>query len=197
MLVVPSGIAPAALAALLAAGDVAALVLTGAAPDDAHLAALTARAQSAGVAVLLDGPVQSADAAGMDGVHVAEPARLPAILKALKPKGQPGPLVGAGGLADRHAAMEAGEAGADYLLFGAMDGTDFAAARDLVAWWADLFEVPCAGLAATPDAVAELADAGADFIALAPALLAADGVAAVAEAQRRLTLAPIAPDLPG
>ncbi len=198
MLVVPADAALDQVSAWISAGDVAALVLNlgdAPAPDAARLGALAAAGQARGVAVLLDGPVPIAEAAGMDGVHVADPARLPAILKALKSNGQSGPLVGVGGLSGRHAAMEAGEAGADYLMFGARDGADFATACDLVSWWADLFEVPCVGLATTPEAVAAFAAAGADFVALAPGLLGQDG--AVAQAQRLITPAPAAMDIPG
>lgn len=188
MLILPAATAPDALSALVAAGDVAALVLTGPAADAAHLAALAARAQKAGAAVLRDGPVAEAEAAGMDGVHVADPGALAGILKTLK-AGQGTPLVGAGGLDSRHAAMEAGEAGADYILFGAADDADFARTCDLVGWWAELFEVPCAGLAGSLDDVVALAEAGADFVALTPAFLAG-GAEAVAAAQARLEEAP-------
>jgi len=39
-----------------------------------------------------------------------------------------------------------------------------------VAWWAEIFEVPCVAFAETADQAAELARAGADFIALGAAL---------------------------
>jgi thiamine-phosphate pyrophosphorylase len=56
---------------------------------------------------------------------------------------------------------------------------------DRVSWWADVFQVPCVGFAATLDEVAPLAQAGADFIALGdfvfsdPSRVAANVTAAI------------------
>jgi thiamine-phosphate pyrophosphorylase len=66
--------------------------------------------------------------------------------------------------------MVAGERGADYVMFGELeaDGSrpSFNAILDRVAWWAELFEVPCVAYAATLDEVGPLAAAGADFVAI-------------------------------
>ncbi len=76
----------------------------------------------------------------------------------------------AGGLASRDDAMTAAEAGADYVMFGEPDAAgarpSFAAVEDRIAWWAEVFEIPCVGYAASADEVAPLVKAGADFIAL-------------------------------
>jgi thiamine-phosphate pyrophosphorylase len=60
-----------------------------------------------------------------------------------------------------------------------------------VAWWAELFEIPCVGFAASLDEVKPLVAAGADFVAIGDCIFAdARGdAAAVAEAARRLAVA--------
>ena len=66
--------------------------------------------------------------------------------------------------------MLAGEAGADYVMFGEPDAAGrrpaFDAVAKRVAWWAELFEIPCVGFAVGLDEVAPLAAAGADFVAV-------------------------------
>jgi thiamine-phosphate pyrophosphorylase len=66
--------------------------------------------------------------------------------------------------------MVAAEAGADYVMFGepgaAGERPAFDAIAERVAWWAEVFEVPCVGYAASIDEIAPLARAGADFVAL-------------------------------
>lgn len=184
MLVLPASLPAKAMTAATAAGDVAAVILRpagNALPKPEAVAA----AQMQGAAVLLAGPAEAASRADLDGVHAEDGAALTTALRVLKGEG----IVGAGGLASRHAAMEAGESGVDYVLFGALDPLDGDAARtlDLVAWWADLFEVPCVAVAASLDEAEAFAAAGADFVCLAEAL--ASDPKAVAEAQRRITLA--------
>jgi thiamine-phosphate pyrophosphorylase len=87
--------------------------------------------------------------------------------------------------------MSAGEAGADYVMFGEPrpDGwtPPLAETLDRVGWWAEIFETPCVAFAATLDAVAPLAAVGADFVALGDAVWSAHSPeAAVAEATRRI-----------
>lgn len=178
MILPPQGVAD--LGACLDAGDVAAVIWRGPPPADQVEAA-----QRRDVAALAEGGTGDAAQAGLDGVHVSDPAALKAALSALKP----GAIVGAGGLADRHEAMIAGEGGADYVLFGDAAGAagGFPRTLDLAAWWADLFEVPCVGVAASLDEVEALAHAGVDFIALAgPLLEAGQGPANVAAAMARI-----------
>jgi thiamine-phosphate pyrophosphorylase len=66
--------------------------------------------------------------------------------------------------------MVAAEAGADYVMFGEPDASgrrpSFDAIAQRVAWWAEVFEIPCVGFAASLDEVEPLAAAGADFIAV-------------------------------
>jgi thiamine-phosphate pyrophosphorylase len=86
---------------------------------------------------------------------------------------QPNRIVGAGGLATRDAAMTAGEAGVDYLMFGG-PGCDLSHANivERVAWWAEIFNVPCVGYAHDLACAGDLVRAGADFIALGDAVFA-------------------------
>lgn len=184
---------PDAVEARVAAGDVAAIILAtdeNALPEPAHLRALAAPAQQRDAAVLVTDAEALVEQAGLDGVHVrtATPAPLKNALSALKPAS----IVGAGGLMERHTTMEAGESGADYVLFGALAPTpeDAASIRTMIEWWAELCEVPCVGVATSLDEVEELALLGADFVAL-PATLTEgpEGLARVGEAQQRLDLA--------
>src|SRR5436309_212625 len=67
----------------------------------------------------------------------------------------------------------------------------FGAIVERIAWWAELFEVPCVGFAANADEVAPLAAAGADFVAVGDWVFAdtAGPADAIAAAARRLALA--------
>jgi thiamine-phosphate pyrophosphorylase len=87
--------------------------------------------------------------------------------------------------------MLVAEAGADYVMFGEPDPfgrrPSFDAVAERVAWWAELFEVPCVGFAASLDEVEPLAAAGADFVAMDCVFTDPGGTsAAVADAARRL-----------
>ena len=64
--------------------------------------------------------------------------------------------------------MAAGEAGADYVLFGEPDARGQRPSVEAIAerleWWAELFEPPCVGFAASREEADEFAAAGADFV---------------------------------
>lgn len=85
----------------------------------------------------------------------------------------------------RHLAMEAGEAGADYVAFGAFFPTQTKETRhvatpDLLTWWQGLMEIPCVAIGGiTPDNAAPLVEAGADFLAVSHAVWGGDEAAAV------------------
>ncbi len=94
--------------------------------------------------------------------------------------------------ASRHMAMEAGEAGADYVAFGAFyPSTTKDVAKDrgpdaevpdleLLQWWASIFEIPCVAIGGiTPENCRPLIDAGADFLAVSGAVWGGDEVAAI------------------
>jgi thiamine-phosphate pyrophosphorylase len=64
--------------------------------------------------------------------------------------------------------MAAGEAGADYVLFGEPDSKGERPSSEAIAerlqWWDELFEPPCVGFAASRGEAQEFAAAGADFV---------------------------------
>lgn len=188
MLVLPPAISADDAAAWVKAGDVAAVIAPlPAGPHAAAVATLRALAevvQNAGAAFLVEDRTDVATAIKADGVHVGSLDALTRALPVLKPDG----IVGVGaGLSSRHDAMEMGEAGADYLLFGKTDGSDdIAPIVDLVQWWAEVFEVPCVGVATTLDEAEALAAAGADFIALARLPSGADGTALIRAVDRHI-----------
>lgn len=143
------------------------------------------------VATLIENDARLAVRAGADGAHVATPgAQLAEALASLHPDR----IVGAGGLRNRDEAMTAGEAGADYVMFGEPRPDGFkpplVETAERIAWWAEIFETACIGYAQTLEAVAALRDAGADFVALDDAVWRAPSPAmAIAQAQALLTQA--------
>ncbi len=151
--------------AALGASDIACVLLRAAEPAIVrHLAPL---AQRRGIACLVSDPQLAAET-DCDGVHVngAGPA-LEAALAIMKPQR----IVGVGDLKTRDDAMRAGEAGVDYLMFGAPgEQRDFAEIRERIAWWAEIFNLPCVAYAKALEEVADFARAGADFVALSGAV---------------------------
>lgn len=85
----------------------------------------------------------------------------------------------------RDLAMEAGEAGADYVAFGAFfptltKQTEYQAEPELLTWWQTLMELPCVAIGGiTPENCAPLVTAGADFLAVSNAVWGGDEAAAV------------------
>jgi thiamine-phosphate pyrophosphorylase len=182
------------LADALGAADVAAVLLRLPASDERnrinHAKAIAPAVQGRGAALLLDGCADLAARAGADGAHLSGIEALQAGLATLKPAR----IAGCGGLATRHDAMIVAEAGADYVMFGEPDAAgrrpSFDAVAERVAWWAELFEVPCVGFAASLDEVEPLAAAGADFVAMDCVFADPHNISAtVADAARRLAQA--------
>jgi thiamine-phosphate pyrophosphorylase len=126
-------------------------------------------AQSAGVAFILnDRPDLAADL-GCDGVHVGQGDASYADARAAAGKDR---IVGVTCHGSRDLAFEAGEAGADYVAFGAFYPTQtkevqFHADIELLQWWSQAMVVPCVAIGGiTVDNAKPLIDAGADFIAV-------------------------------
>jgi thiamine-phosphate pyrophosphorylase len=159
-----------AISAALAAGDVAAVLLRLGDDDERTLInrikSIAPAVQRRDVALLLDGRPDLAARAGADGAHLSGIEALRIALPALKPDR----IAGAGGLRSRHDAMLAGETQADYVMFGEPDRKGgrppLPVLEERVAWWAELFHLPCVGYAGNADEIRPLAEAGADFIAL-------------------------------
>jgi thiamine-phosphate pyrophosphorylase len=187
------------LGLVLEAGDTAALLLRLAPADERTLInrtkAITAVVQRRDIAVLLDGHPGIAAPAGADGAHLAGIEALTAAIGSLKPDR----IAGCGGLRSRHDAMLAGQAGADYVMFGEPNQhgsrPPFDAVEERIDWWAGLFEVPCVGYASGLDEVAPLARAKADFVALGDWIWTNGTTAAatVAAATARLAAEAVAP----
>src|SRR5712672_303128 len=158
----------ASLPGLLAGADVAA-VLVRLKPTDqrtmiSRVKALAPAIQDSGAALLLDGHVELVARAGADGAHLAGIAALEEALPSLKPDR----IAGVGALTTRHDSMAAGDLGADYVLFGEPDARGQRPSVEAIAerleWWAELFEPPCVGFAASREEAGEFAAAGADFV---------------------------------
>lgn len=162
---------PLLFEAAMASCDVACVLLRISAPATAKeriVRKLAPLLQRHGAACLVADDPRWAVRVNADGVHLdGGGERLQSALRAIKP----GHIVGAGGLPTRDAAMAAGEAGADYVMFGG--GTEtHAQIVERVAWWAEIFNVPCVGYAHDLASIGDLARAGADFIALGDAVFA-------------------------
>ena len=163
----PSSLA-ADLPGLLAAADIAAVLVRLKEADPrgmiARVKALAPAIQDAGSALLLDGHVDLVARSGADGAHLCGIAALEEAWLSLKPDR----IAGVGGLATRHDSMAAGELGADYVLFGEPDALGRRPSTEAIAerlgWWAELFEPPCVGYAASREEAHEFALAGADFV---------------------------------
>lgn len=158
------------LPALVKQVDIAAVLLRLHPTDHrtmvARIKALAPVVQDSGVALLIEGNVELVARAGADGAHLRGVAALEEALPTLKPDR----IAGVGGLSTRHDSMAAGETGADYVLFGEPDARgqrpSVEAISERLQWWAELFEPPCIGFAATLDEAGAFAAAGADFVLL-------------------------------
>jgi thiamine-phosphate pyrophosphorylase len=158
----------ATLPGLLAGADVAAVLLRQPLTDQrtmiGRIKALAPVVQNAGAALLLDGHAELVARGGADGAHLQGVDDMLEWLPNLKPDR----IAGVGGLATRHDSMTAGEAGADYVLFGEPDAAGHRPSSEAIAerldWWAELFEPPCIGYATSSDEVFDFAAAGADFV---------------------------------
>jgi len=162
-----------ALAEALDAGDVAALQIRLKDVPDAAVAAaveaLTPIAVARDVAVILNDRPDLAARLGCDGVHIGQEDMGYAEARRLM---GPHKMIGVTCHDSRHLAMEAAEAGADYVAFGAFFPTrtkDVLTQADpeiLSAWQAAML-TPCVAIGGiTVDNAAGLAAAGADFLAV-------------------------------
>lgn len=161
-----------ACASVLDAVAIAALLLRiggveGSLADDqvkAQIALLLPLAHGRGVPLVLEGRADLAASEGCDGVHLAAEARgVAAVRRALGADA----IVGAAAGQSRHLAMEAGEAGADYVAFGLFDPAPEPPDEELLEWWQEMMELPCVALGGvTLENAGALAAAGADFLAL-------------------------------
>jgi thiamine-phosphate pyrophosphorylase len=176
-LITPSKLEPASfgetLKQALDAGDVATLQLRlkDISDDEIRRAAdvLMPIAQDRGTAFLINDRADLAAELGSDGVHVGQQDVSYAVARTIV---GPDRIVGVTCHDSRHLAMEAAEAGSDYVAFGAFFATSTKDAKaraeiDLLTWWSDLMVVPCVAIGGiTIDNAGPLIDAGADFLAV-------------------------------
>lgn len=139
-------------------------------------------------AFIVNDSVGLAKRLGADGVHLGQDDGSVADARARLGKAA---QIGVTCHAIRHLAMEAGEAGADYVAFGAFfpsstKDTKHVAEVDLLTWWSRLFELPCVAIGGiTAENCAPLVTGGADFLAVSHAVWGGDeaqGVRALHEA---------------
>ena len=157
----------------LSGGDVAALQIRLKDASDEHIAAVTAGilpiAQGRGVAVIMNDRPDLAVQLGCDGVHVGQGDTPCAEARRIV---GPGRMVGVTCHDSRHLAMEASEAGADYVAFGAFFPTTTKDAPtradpELLTGWQEGMLTPCVAIGGiTADNASSLAAAGADFLAV-------------------------------
>lgn len=159
----------------LGAGDVAALQIRLKAVSDAEVRravdVLGPVARAHGVAVIMN---DRADLArGCDGVHLGQ--RDGSVAEARRLLG-PDAMIGVTCHDSRHLAMEAAEAGADYVAFGAFFPTttktvEHTASPEILTIWQETMEIPCVAIGGIDATNAgALAKAGADFVAVSSAV---------------------------
>lgn len=138
------------------------------------------------VAFLVNDSISLARRLGADGVHLGQGDGDPREARAIL---GPSAQIGVTCHDSRHLAMEAGEAGADYVAFGAFfptttKDTTHRPDPSILSWWTTVFEIPCVAIGGiTPDNAAPLVAAGADFLAVSGAVWNGDE----ADAVRRFT----------
>jgi thiamine-phosphate pyrophosphorylase len=189
------GAFPQRLERALAAGPVAAFQFRVKGLDEHEAARLAQPLQEIcrahDVAFIVNDSISLARRLGADGVHLGQ--RDGSVQEARERLGRDA-QIGVTCHASRHLAMEAGEAGADYVAFGAFfpSGTKDSghhAEPEILAWWQELFELPCVAIGGiTPENCAPLVEAGADFLAVCGAVWNGDEAAAVKAFAQKLKL---------
>jgi thiamine-phosphate pyrophosphorylase len=139
----------------------------------------------AGVAFIVNDSMALAKRLGADGVHLGQQDGDIREARALL---GPAAQIGKTCHDSRHLAMEAGEAGADYVAFGAFHPTttkpsDYRPDPSILTWWSALFEIPCVAIGGiTARNAKPLVEAGADFVAVCQAVWGKDDPASAVRA---------------
>lgn len=167
------------LAAALDGGPVAAFQLRLKDVPDAEILRWAALLQpvcaARDVAFIVNDRADLAKACGADGVHLGQSDGSVAEARALLGRDA---QIGVTCHASRHFAMEAAEAGADYVAFGAFHDTTTKPSEhrpdaSILTWWTTISQLPCVAIGGiTPANAAPLVAAGADFIAVSNAVWA-------------------------
>ena len=161
------------LTSALDAGDVAAVQVRLKDADDDTIRRsceiLRKSVQERNVALILNDRPDLALELGCDGVHIGQQDTPYREVRSLLGEDR---IVGVTCHNSRHLAMEAAEAGADYVAFGAFYSTttkqaSTAAEPEILAWWSELMTVPCVAIGGiTVQNCRPLIEAGADFLAV-------------------------------
>ena len=139
----------------------------------------------ANVAFIVNDSMSLAKRLGADGVHLGQSDGDIREARALL---GPSAQIGKTCHDSRHLAMEAGEAGVDYVAFGAFYPTttkpsSYRPDPSILSWWSAVFEIPCVAIGGiTADNAKPLVDAGADFLAVCQAVWGKDDPAAAVAA---------------
>ena len=136
-------------------------------------------------AFIVNDSIALAKRLGADGVHLGQGDGTPQEAReALGREAQ----IGITCHASRHLAMEAGEAGADYVAFGSFFPSETKASEhrpslELLEWWHAVVEIPCVAIGGiTPENCGPLVAAGADFLAVSHAVWGSEDEAAAVRA---------------
>jgi thiamine-phosphate pyrophosphorylase len=180
---------PDRLAAALSGGPVAAFQYRVKGLDQHEAARLAGPlleiCRARDVAFIVNDDMALAKRLGADGVHLGQGDGDPREARALL---GPSAQIGVTCHDSRHLAMEAGEAGADYVAFGAFFPTSTKETTHrpdpaILSWWSRLFEIPCVAIGGiTPENGGALVEAGTDFLAVCGAVWNHGGDAAAAVA---------------
>ena len=172
----------AELRAALDGGDVAAFQLRLKDVDDAAIAraadTLRPICQQRDVAFILNDRPDLAVKLDCDGVHVGQEDMPYAEARRIV---GPDRQVGVTCKDSRHLAMEAADAGADYVAFGAFFASSTKTVTtpadiDILKWWSDVMQVPCVAIGGiTVENCPAVIAAGADFLAVAGGVWSYEG----------------------
>ncbi|HEY6814920.1 MAG TPA: thiamine phosphate synthase [Croceibacterium sp.] len=179
---------PARLERALEAGPVAAFQFRVKGVDQHEAARLAeplqAICRARDVAFIVNDSIALAKRIGADGVHLGQhDGSVREARDALGREAQ----IGVTCHASRHLAMDAGEAGADYVAFGAFFPSETKASEhrpelELLEWWQQMMELPCVAIGGiAPGNCLPLIEAGADFLAVSAAVWSGDEAAVVRE----------------
>ena len=191
-----SGTFPGRLERALEAAPVAAFQFRVKGMDDHAAARLAAPlleiCAAREVTFIVNDSISLAKRLGADGVHLGQADG--SVAEAREELGREA-QIGVTCHASRHLGIDAGEAGADYVAFGAFypsttKTTEHRAELELLEWWQEIMEIPCVAIGGiTPANCTPLVKAGADFLAVSAAVWNGDEAKAVRDFAAAITAA--------